>query len=513
MDTAMSTPGLIAIGVALVAVIGVIVKQTSGKLKVTQAERTAKDIVEKAQKEQQNILSKAHRDAQEIISKSRVNIDEEIKSRRQSVKEIEDRILQKEKHIEQKESRLDEKAHLQDQEHERLKALKKKQEELVEELAGKLEKTAGFTKEEAKNLILSTAEREVRQRAGNMIKEMEDQAKKIANRKAKEIVVDAIQRTALDHIVSATTSVVKLPDDDMKGRIIGKEGRNIRSFESATGVDVIIDDTPGAVVLSAFDPIRREIAKMTMAKLVQDGRIHPTRIEEIVEESKKELDEIIFEKGEKTADQLGLKFHPKMLEYIGRLYYRTSYGQNMLNHAAESAKIAANIAELLGVNVELAKRGALLHDIGKAIDFEQGGSHVDLGDEICRKFGESEEVINCINAHHEDESPETIEAVIVCVADAISSARPGARRESVEMYVKRLEKLEALAKSFEGVDKAYAIQAGREVRVVVKPDEVDDPGAHKLAHDLAVKIESELDYPGEVQVSVIRETRAVGVAH
>jgi ribonuclease Y len=345
-----------------------------------------------------------------------------------------------------------------------------------------------------------------------MIKDMEEQARKIANRRAKEIVTDAIQRTAIDHVSAATTAIVQLTDDEMKGRIIGREGRNIRAFESATGVDVIIDDTPGAVVLSSFDPIRREVAKISLESLVADGRIHPTRVEEAVERAQKQLQEIIREKGEAAADEVGLKFHPKIIELLGKLAYRTSYGQNILAHSLEAAHIAGIMAQELGVNVALAKRGSMLHDIGKAIDFEQQGTHVHLGEEICRKYGESDELINCINAHHEEEEPDTIEAVIVMMADAISSARPGARRESVDAYIKRLEKLETLAGSFEGVEKAYAIQAGREIRVMVKPEEVDDPGAHKLAFDIAKKIESEVDYPGEVKVSVIRQTRAVGVA-
>lgn len=502
----------ISIAAACAVFIGLMIKKSSGERKIENAEEKSAKIIEKAHADAQKVLSKAHQDAQGIIAKSRSTIDNEIKSRRQSVKEIEDRVLLKEKNVTDKELRLDEKEEFIRREQDHIKHIKKKQEQLVVELSEKLENAAGFSKEEAKEILLQNVEREVRDRAGKMIKDIEEKSKQIANRKAKEIITDAIQRTAMDHVTPATTSVVKLPDDEMKGRIIGKEGRNIRAFEGATGVDVIIDDTPGAVVLSAFDPIRREIAKMTMAKLVVDGRIHPTRIEETVEECRKELKDITIERGEKAVDSLGLKLHPKIIEYVGRLYYRTSYGQNMLTHSIESAQLAAHMAELLGVNVDLAKRGALLHDIGKAIDFEIGGSHVDAGDDICRKYGESEEVINCINAHHEDEAPETIEAVIVCVADAISSVRPGARRESVETYIKRLEKLEALAKSFEGVDKAYAIQAGREIRVVVKPDEVDDPGAHKLALDMAKKIESELDYPGEVQVSIIRETRAIGVA-
>ena len=450
---------------------------------VQTAEAKAKQSIDQAAKDTQRILSRANSDAQEIVAKSRGSLDEEVKTRRQAVSQIENRVMQKEKHLDQRDQRITE-----------------KEDQLNSEI------------EKAKQILLSNVEREVRQRAGRMIKDIEDQARKIANRRAKEIVTDAIQRTAIDHVTSATTSVVQLPDDELKGRIIGREGRNIRAFEAMTGVDVIIDDTPGAVILSSFDPIRREIARLALQKLTSDGRIQPAKIEEAVEKSKKEIQEIIREKGERAADEIGLQFHPKIIELLGKLHYRTSYGQNILAHTLEAAHIAGIMAEELKVNVSLAKRGAMLHDIGKAIDFETGGSHDDLGKEICEKYGESEEVINCIMAHHEDEDPDTIEAILVKMADAISAVRPGARRESMETYVKRLEKLESIAYTFEGVDKAYAIQAGREIRVVVKPDEVDDPAIQKLAFDMAKKIEADLDYPGEVRVSIIRETRASSVA-
>jgi len=487
-------------------------RKASAEELIENANAKAKQSLDQASRDAQKMIAKAHADAQDIMSKSRNSLDEEIKSRRQSVSQIENRVMQKEKHLDQRDQRISEKEEQLNQEIEKAKSLKKKQEALMESLSEKLEQAAGFSSEEAKQILLSNVEREVRQRAGRMIKDIEDQARKIANRRAKEIVTDAIQRTAIDHVTSATTSVVQLPDDELKGRIIGREGRNIRAFEAITGVDVIIDDTPGAVILSSFDPIRREIARLALQKLTSDGRIQPAKIEDAVEKSKKEIQEIIREKGERAADEIGLQFHPKIIELLGKLHYRTSYGQNILAHTLEAAHIAGIMAEELKVNVSLAKRGAMLHDIGKAIDFETGGSHDDLGKEICEKYGESDEVINCIMAHHEDEDPDTIEAILVKMADAISAVRPGARRESVETYIKRLEKLEALAYSFDGVDKAYAIQAGREIRVVVKPDEVDDPSMQKLAFDMAKKIEADLDYPGEVKVSVIRETRAASVA-
>ncbi len=480
--------------------------------KLQEVDKNIQQNLAEAQKQAQAMMTKAQGDAQELLSKSRNSIEEEIRTRRQGISETENRIMQKEKHLDSRDARVNEKEEFMNKEIEKYKQLKKRQETVIQELLGTLEKTANMTTEEAKQLILGNVEKEARQKAGKMIKDIEDQAKKIANRRAKEIVTDAIQRTAIEHVAAATTSVVQLPDDEMKGRIIGREGRNIRSFEAITGVDVIIDDTPGAVILSSFDPIRREVARLTLQKLVVDGRIHPARIEEMVAKSKKELQEIIREHGEQAAEAVGLQFHPKIIELLGKLHYRTSYGQNILAHSVEAAHVAGIMAAELGVNVHLAKRGSMLHDIGKAIDFEQEGTHTDLGKEICEKYGESPEVINCIMAHHEDEEPDTIEAILVMMGDAISSARPGARRESMETYVKRLEKLETLAMSFEGVEKAYAIQAGREIRVMVRPEEVDDPAAHKLAFDMAKKIENELDYPGEVKVSIIRETRAVGVA-
>ncbi len=509
-------PIAVSISLSILAVSGAfvvyILKKLSADTRIKNVEKTVQENLDHSMKQAKAVLAKATAESQDIMSKSRFAIEEEIKSRRQNVAEAENRIMQKEKHLDQKDTKLSEKDDFLNKELEKVKSLKKKQETLIQELLVTLEKTAGMNKEEARTLILGNVEKEVRHQAGKMIKDIEDQARKVADRRAKEIVTDAIQRTAIDHVAVATTSLVQLPDDEMKGRIIGREGRNIRTFEAMTGVDVIIDDTPGAVILSCFDPIRREIAKLALQKLVVDGRIHPTRIEEMVAKSKKELVEILQQKGEQAAEEVGLQFHPKMIELLGKLHYRTSYGQNILAHSLEAAHIAGAMAMTLKVNVSLAKRGALLHDIGKALDFELQGSHDDLGKEACIKYGESAEVINCIMAHHEDEDPDTIEAVLVKMADAISSARPGARRESLDTYIKRLEKLENLAKSFEGVEKAYAIQAGREIRVVVKPEEVDDPSAHKLAFDMARKIESELDYPGEIKVSIIRETRAIGVA-
>ena len=509
-----SLPILIILGLGVAGALAIFytTRKSSADTKLQESEAKIKASWSESEKTVQNMLGKAQREAQDIIQKSKSSLDDEIRQRRREIDQIESRLMQKEQHLDTRESHLQEKETGLASDVEKNRHLKKGYEEQLKELIVMLEKVAQLSVEEARNYLLTNVEKDIRQRAGLMIKQVEEQAKKIANRKAKEIVTDAIQRTAMDYVVPATTSLVHLPDDDMKGRIIGREGRNIRAFEAITGVDVIIDDTPGAVIRSCFNPIRREIAKIALQKLIVDGRIHPTRVEEVVEKSKKELDEIIRERGEKAAEELGLQFHPKIIELLGKLYYRTSYGQNILGHVVETAKLAAVMAAELQVNVNLAKRGGVLHDIGKALDFEQEGTHSHIGEEICKKYGESNEVINCIMAHHEDEDPETIEAVLVTIADAISSARPGARRESLETYVKRLEKLEVIANSFEGVEKAFAIQAGREIRVIVKPDTVDDPGTYKLAMDMAKRIEQDMEYPGEVKVSVIRETRAVGIA-
>lgn len=480
--------------------------------KIQAAEEKVKKTIDDSNKQVQSILLKAENEARQIIQKSQSSIENEIRERREGIEQIEGRLMQKEKHLDSRETHLAEKEDFLAQEMERLKGLKKKQESLIQELLNILEKAAGLSCEEAKTVLLKTVEREVRLKAGQMIKDVEEQARKIASKKSKEIIATAIQHTTIEHIAPITTSVVNLSDDEMKGRIIGREGRNIRAFEAETGVDVIIDDSPGTVVLSSFDPIRRETARIALIKLIEDGRIHPTRIEELVNKARQELDEIIKEHGERAADEMGIQLPAPLRDLLGKLYYRTSYGQNVLSHSLEVAYLANAMAHELGVNDVLAKRAGLLHDIGKAIDFEQEGSHAKLGEEVCRKYGESPEVLNCILSHHEDVPCETIEAILVMVADGISAARPGARRESLETYLKRLRKLEDIAYSFEGVEKAYAIQAGREIRVLVKPDEVDDPSAHKLALDMAKRIESEVDYPGEVRISIIRETRAIGVA-
>tara|TARA_B100000427_G_scaffold222805_1_gene186524 strand:- start:9581 stop:11098 length:1518 start_codon:yes stop_codon:yes gene_type:complete len=499
--SSLTIPFIIGIGIISFSISTYYIKKTLTDSKLKKANNEAKNLLNKTQNQADRILSDAQNEIKRYKSKLIQEAENEIKARHKTIGEHENR-------IHQKENQLTHKMEFIEKEKEKLKTLQEKEKEIISKLSHELENVAGMKKEDAEKKLFENVERDTRQRVGKLIKSIEEQGKKAASRRATEIITDAIQRTAVDHVASITTSTVQLPDEDMKGRVIGKEGRNIRTFELISGVDVIIDDTPGTVILSAFDPIRRETAKITMKKLLEDGRIHPSKIEEEYEKSKEELKELIIDHGEKAADKLGLEFHPKIIELMGKLHYRSSFGQNILYHSLEAAHIAGVMASQLGVNVTLAKRGAMLHDIGKALDFEREGSHTTLGKEVCEQYGESSEILNCIMAHHEEEPPETIEAVLVMVADAISSVRPGARRESLETYIKRLEKLEKTAMSFNGVTKAYAIQAGREIRVIVNPENINDESTFKLAQDIAKKVESQVDYPGEVKVAVVRETRS-----
>ncbi len=452
-------------------------------------------------------------EAKEEVHKLRAELDREIRDRRNEVQRMERRLLQREE-------LLDKKAETQEQKEE---AISKKQKEIqksheeIQELYKKqveeLERLSGLSSEEAKQLLLNDIEKEIRHEAALMIKDIESKAKEEAERKAKEIISNAIQKCSADHVAETTVSVVPLPNDEMKGRIIGREGRNIRTLETLTGIDLIIDDTPEAVILSGFDPIRREVARVALEKLIVDGRIHPARIEEMVEKSKKEVDNYIREQGEQATFDTGVHgLHPEIIRLLGRLRYRTSYGQNVLKHSIEVAHLAAAMAAELGADVKLAKRAGLLHDIGKAVDHEVEGPHVQIGADLLKKYKESSEVVHAVAAHHGDIEATTVEAVLVQAADAISAARPGARRETLESYIKRLEKIEEIANSFSGVEKSFAIQAGREVRIMVKPEDVSDTEIVYIARDIVKRIEDELEYPGQIKVNVIRETRAIEYA-
>ena len=492
---------------------GILYRKKVAEKQIGSAEEEAKRIINEAIKGGENKKREMLLEAKEEIHKSRSEYEREVKERRAEVSKQERRLQQKEEALDKK---IDLHEKKEDELAKRIAAIDKKQEE-VESLKRSqmevLEKISGLTQEEAKAYILKGVEENVRHETAMKIKEIEAQMKEEADQTAREIIATAIQRCAADHAAETTVSVVPLPNDEMKGRIIGREGRNIRTLETITGVDLIIDDTPEAITVSSFDPVRREVARLALEKLIADGRIHPTRIEDMVEKARREVDHTIKVEGERGTFETGVhNLHPELIKLLGRQKYRTSYGQNVLNHSIEVAHIAGLMASELGVDVTLAKRAGLLHDLGKSVDHEMEGSHVQLGVELAKKYKENPVVINAIEAHHGDVEPQTVIACLVQAADAISAARPGARRENVENYIRRLEKLEELTNSFPGVEKAYAIQAGREVRVMVKPEEVTEDNMILLAHDLAKKIESELEYPGQIKVNVIRETKAVEYA-
>ena len=503
---------LVVVG-AVCFFIGMTYRKKVAEKEIGSAEEEARRIINESIKGGESKKREMLLEAKEEIHKSRNEYEKEVKERRSELQKQERRLQQKEESLdkkldlhEKKEDELAKKAANIQAQQEEVASLKRSQMEM-------LEKISGLTQEEAKAYILKGVEDDVRHETAVKIKEIEQQLKDDADSLAREIITTAIQRCAADQVAEATVSVVPLPNDEMKGRIIGREGRNIRTLETITGVDLIIDDTPEAITVSSFDPVRREIARLALEKLIADGRIHPTRIEDMVEKARREVDHTIKVEGERASFETGVhNLHPEIIKLLGRQKYRTSYGQNVLNHSIEVAHIAGLLASELGVDVTLAKRAGLLHDLGKAVDHEMEGSHVQLGVELAKKYKESPVVINAIEAHHGDVEPQTIIACLVQAADAISAARPGARRENVENYIRRLEKLEELTSSFPGVEKSYAIQAGREVRIMVKPEEVSEDNMVLLAHDLAKKIESELEYPGQIKVNVIRETKAVEYA-
>ena len=492
---------------------GILYRKKVAEKQIGSAEEEAKRIINEAIKGGENKKREMLLEAKEEIHKSRSEYEREVKERRAEVSKQERRLQQKEEALDKK---IDLHEKKEDELAKRIAAIDKKQEEvdsLKRSQMEVLEKISGLTQDEAKAYILKGVEDDVRHETAMKIKEIEAQMKEEADQTAREIIATAIQRCAADHAAETTVSVVPLPNDEMKGRIIGREGRNIRTLETITGVDLIIDDTPEAITVSSFDPVRREVARLALEKLIADGRIHPTRIEDMVEKARREVDHTIKVEGERATFETGVhNLHPELIKLLGRQKYRTSYGQNVLNHSIEVAHIAGLMASELGVDVTLAKRAGLLHDLVKSVDHEMEGSHVQLGVELAKKYKENPVVINAIEAHHGDVEPQTVIACRVQAADAISAARPGARRENVENYIRRLEKLEELTNSFPGVEKAYAIQAGREVRVMVKPEEVTEDNMILLAHDLAKKIESELEYPGQIKVNVIRETKAVEYA-
>ena len=501
-------------------VVGYLYRKSNHEKEIAGAKNTASQILEDARKEAETTKKEAMLEAKDENHKYRSEIEDELRERRGEVQKQENRLIQREENLDRKDASLSKREQSieskEDNLVKRLNALVSEEnriQALVEEQQHELERIATLSREEARHIIMDETENQLSHEIAVMIRESDQKAKDEADRNAKNIILQAIQRSAADLVSEATVSVVTLPNDDMKGRIIGREGRNIRTLETLTGIDLIIDDTPEAVVLSGFDPIRREIAKMALEKLIQDGRIHPARIEEAVEKARKDMDERIREIGEQATFEVGIhSLHPDLIKILGRLHFRTSYGQNVLNHSIEVAHLAGIMAAELGVDVVLAKRAGLLHDIGKAIDHEMEGSHVEIGADIAKKYREAEQIINSIQAHHGDVEPTSVEAVLVAAADAVSAARPGARRETLESYLKRLTRLEEISESFAGVEKCFAVQAGREIRIMVKPDQIDDAESVLLARDIAKKIEAEMEYPGQIKVIIIRETRAVDYA-
>ena len=505
--------GALILGLAIGAICGIMYRKKVAEAEIGSAEIQAKKIIDEGEKIAETKKKEALLEAKEEILKQRNDAEREIKDRRREISRLESRAASREEALERKMDNLERKEEAFNKKTKDLEAREKEVETLKEKQIEKLQEISGYTKEQAKAELLKDLEEEIKHDAAMRIVEIESQLKDEADQKAKNIVALAIQRCAADYVSETTVSVVNLPNDDMKGRIIGREGRNIRTIETMTGVDLIIDDTPEAITISCFDPVKREIARLALERLIADGRIHPARIEEMVEKSKKEVDAQIKQAGEKATFETGIHgLNPELVKLLGRLKYRTSYGQNVLGHSIEVSILSGIIADELGVDTVQAKRAGLLHDIGKALTSEAEGSHVQLGIGVAKKFKENADIIHAIEAHHGDVEPRTVVAMIVQAADAISAARPGARREDLENYIKRLEKLEEIANSFKGVEKSFAIQAGREIRIMVKPEEVNDDQMVLVAREIVKKIESELEYPGQIKINVIRESRTVDYA-
>ena len=502
-----------ACGLLVGALIGYIYRKNIGEKAIGSAEQKAKNLILDAENKSETMKKEAILEAKEEAHRLRSEAERDARERRAEIQRSERRLIQKEESIDRKLENIERKEESITQKEQALVNKQKDLDTVISKQLEELERISGYTVEEAKAILLSNVEKEVRHDASLMIKDIESKAKEEADKKAKYIITNAIQRCAADHVAESTVSVVALPNDEMKGRIIGREGRNIRAIETLTGVDLIIDDTPEAVILSGFDPVRREIARIALEKLIVDGRIHPARIEEMVEKAEREVNAIIKEEGEQAAFEVGIhNLHPELIKLLGRLKYRTSYGQNVLKHSVEVAHLAGLMAGELGLDIKLAKRAGLLHDIGKALDHEVEGTHVDIGIDVLKKYKESDAVINGMAAHHGDYEPKSMEAVLIAAADALSAARPGARRETLDAYIKRLEKLEEIANTTPGVEKSFAIQAGREIRIIAKPDDVNDEEIVFLAREISKKIESELEYPGQIKVNVVRETRAIDYA-
>ena len=501
------------ISAAIFIPVGMILRKKIAESKIQSAENEANRVLENAKIEAENKKKEEIFKAKEEILQNRNELDKEIKERRGEIALQEKRIIQKEESLEKKSEMIERKEKDVERKYDEAEKTKLELDNVISKQMEELQRISGLSKEEAKKQILQELDKQISNEKATLIKDLDAKAREEATKNAQEIVSYAIQKCAADHTSETTVSVVALPSDDMKGRIIGREGRNIKALETLTGIDLIIDDTPEAVILSGFDPLRREVAKRALEKLIDDGRIHPAKIEEMVEKAKEEVEASIKAEGERAMLETGVNnLHPDIVKLIGKLKYRTSYGQNVLNHSIEVSNLARIMAEEIGIDPKIARRAGLLHDIGKALDHDMEGTHVEIGVEILKKYKENELIINAVEAHHGDVEPRTLEAVLVQAADAISASRPGARRETLEAYIKRLEKLEEIADSFEGVEKSFAIQAGREVRLIVKPEKINDNQMILMARDVAKKVEDEMEYPGQIKVNVIRETRAIEYA-